>query len=86
MFREANACGKPVVGSRTGGIVDAIEDGRTGLLIEPDAIDELARAVLRLLENPVYAATLGEQGRELVVHSGTWQHAAERILQVMGKA
>jgi phosphatidylinositol alpha-1,6-mannosyltransferase len=86
VFREANACGKPVVGSRTGGIVDAIEDGRTGLLIEPDASDTLARAVLRLLEDPAYAAKLGEQGRELVVHAGTWQHAAERMLQVMGKA
>lgn len=84
VFREANACGKPVVGTRTGGIADAIEDGRTGLLVEPDAIEALTQAVLRLLEDPAYATKLGEQGRTLVTESGTWQHAADRILQVMG--
>lgn len=83
VFREANACGKPVVGSRTGGIADAIEDGHTGLLIEPDAVEPLASAVLRLLEDPAYAARLGEQGQALVTQSGTWQHAADRMLSVM---
>ena len=86
VFREANACGKPVVGSRTGGIADAIEDGRTGLLIEPDAIEALTLAVLRLLEDPSYAAQLGHQGRELVATSGTWQHAADSMLEVMRAA
>jgi len=86
VFREANACGKPVVGSRTGGIADAIEDGRTGLLIEPDDIEALTGAVLRLLEDPSYAALLGRQGRELVTASGTWQHAADRMLEVMRAA
>lgn len=83
VFREANACGKPVVGSRTGGIADAIEDGHTGLLIEPDAGADLVSAVLRLLEDSTYAARLGEQGRALVTASGTWQHAADSILEVM---
>jgi len=83
VFREANACGKPVVGSRTGGIPDAIEDGRTGLLIEPDAVEALTTAVLRLLEDPAYAAKLGAQGRALVTESGTWQHAADDMLRVM---
>jgi len=83
VFREANACGKPVVGTRTGGIADAIDDGRTGLLIEPDALEALTTAVLRLLEDPAYAAKLGEQGRALVTETGTWQHAADRMLEVM---
>lgn len=86
VFREANACGKPVVGSRTGGIADAIEDGHTGLLIEPDATQSFTDAVLRLLEDPAYAARLGKQGRTLVTESGTWQHAADRMLEIMRAA
>ncbi len=83
VFREANACGKPVVGARTGGIVDAIEHGRTGLLVEPDAPEELSKALGRLLQDPDYANRLGSQGRALVEREGTWAHAAEQMLEAM---
>ncbi|MEO1271498.1 MAG: glycosyltransferase family 4 protein, partial [Myxococcota bacterium] len=48
-FREANACGKPVIGARTGGVPDAIEDGVTGLLIDEDDRVGLEAAILELL-------------------------------------
>lgn len=83
VFREANACGKPVIGTTTGGIVDAIDDGQTGLLVEPDSVEAFAGAALRLLRDPTYAVTLGQQGRAVVESSGTWRHAAESMLQMM---
>lgn len=83
VFREANACGKPVVGARTGGVPDAVQHGRTGLLIEPDEVDALGESVLKLLKNPAYAATLGERGRQVVERSGTWRHAAAQMLSVL---
>ena len=76
VFREANACGKAVIGTRTGGVPDAIEHERTGLLVEPDDLDAFASAVLRLLTDPTLRAQLGRQGQELVEQSGTWRHAA----------
>ncbi len=48
---EALAAGVPVVASRTGGIVEVVEDGVTGLLVEPGDTDGLARAIERLLDD-----------------------------------
>lgn len=84
VFREANLFGKPVVGSRTGGVPDAIEEGRNGLLVPPDDPDALAQALGQLIEQPEFAQRLGEQGRELVRTEGSWEMAAARMLEVMG--
>lgn len=47
-FVEAMLAGTPVVATRCGGIVDAVRDGETGLLVEQGAPDEIAAAVARL--------------------------------------
>lgn len=83
VFREANSCGKPVVGAATGGIVDAISHEQTGLLVKPDDVEGFAQATLRLLRDPSYAKLLGKQGQELVERSGTWAHAAANMLEIM---
>ena len=59
----AMAAGVPVIASRVGGLPEAIEHERTGLLIDPT---ELAGAVRRLLDDPAAAAEMGRRGRELV--------------------
>jgi glycosyltransferase involved in cell wall biosynthesis len=59
---EALSNRRAVVASRVGGIVDVIKDGETGLLVPEKNPDAIARAVLRLLENPAYARELGERG------------------------
>jgi glycosyltransferase involved in cell wall biosynthesis len=63
---EAAACGLPCVGTRTGGIVDVIEDGRTGLLVEPADVEGLAGALGGLLADPSRRAALGAAAREFV--------------------
>ena len=62
-FLEAGACGKPVVGGRSGGIPDAIVDGTTGILVDPDDVDDVAAAVTKILSDPVLAARMGSEGR-----------------------
>jgi glycosyltransferase involved in cell wall biosynthesis len=60
---EAMAAGLPVVAGAVGGLLDLIDHGRTGLLIEPGNADALAGALRWLLTNPAKASQLGEQAR-----------------------
>ena len=59
---EASACGKPVIAGRSGGIADAVQDGVTGLLVNPVDTEEVASAIVRLLREPDLAKRLGENG------------------------
>jgi len=61
--REAMILGKPVVASRIGGIPEMIQDGETGLLVQPGDPEALASAVARLLKDPELRALLGSQAR-----------------------
>ena len=58
VFLEANACGKPVIGGRSGGIPEAVADGYSGLLVDPLDVQDIARAVVRILKDGQYAARL----------------------------
>lgn len=60
-FLEGMALGKAVIASNEGGPLDVIEDGVDGLLIPPRDPQRLATAVLRLLDQPDFAATLGSR-------------------------
>lgn len=61
---EAMAAGKPVIGTNVGGIPEIIEDGVTGLLVPPHAPDDLAQAIIKILQDPDLARRLGAAGRE----------------------
>lgn len=63
---EAAACGLPCVGTRTGGIVDVIVEGRTGLLVPPGDVDALAAAVASLVADPARREALGTAARAFV--------------------
>lgn len=79
VFLEANACGLPVVAGRSGGIPDAVEDGVTGLLVDPTDEAAIADAIAELLTNPDRARRLGEQGRERVLRDFRWEDVADTI-------
>jgi glycosyltransferase involved in cell wall biosynthesis len=59
---EAMAAGRPVVASRIGGLSEIIEDGQTGILVEPQNHRELASAIIKCLANIDYARQLGAAG------------------------
>lgn len=79
VYLEANACGKPVVAGKSGGIADAVVDGETGLLVQPDSVELLAEAVCRLLTRKEDAERMGRQGRERAIREFSWNAVADRI-------
>jgi glycosyltransferase involved in cell wall biosynthesis len=60
---EAMAAGVPVVATRVGGVPELVDDGVTGLLVEPGNHDALSKAVTELLDEPERARQLGMAGR-----------------------
>ena len=61
---EAQAAGAAVVATKVGGIPDAVEDGETGILVEPRDPEALAAAVISLLDDRARAAEIGRRAAE----------------------
>ncbi len=70
VFLEAMAAGVPVLGERSGGTVEVVVDGVTGLLADPGDIAGLTEHLRRLLDDPELRRRMGAAGR---------RHAAERF-------
>ena len=84
-FLDAAACGRPVLGTLSG-IPDAVEHGRTGLLVEPGNADAAAAAMRRLLNDRGCADRLGRQGRSRVEESFTWELVCRRVHRILVEA
>ncbi len=80
VFLEANASGTPVVGTRSGGITDAIEDGRSGFIV--DDTHDLAEKISILLNDRETARKMGMYGRERVLAHFSWKKVAARTIGV----
>ena len=63
---EAAACGLPAVASRTGGIVDVVEDGRSGVLVSPGDGAALSAGLHRLVADPALGRAMGAAARVIV--------------------
>lgn len=81
---DAAACGRPVVAGRSGGIPDAVLDGRTGLLCDPDRTHTVANALIDVLCDRARAQALGAAARARVEQGFTWAHAGTRFHAVIG--
>ncbi|MDA8234021.1 MAG: glycosyltransferase family 4 protein [Clostridia bacterium] len=80
---EAMACGLPVVASARGGIMEAVQNGVTGLLIPaPPDKEHLARAVHLLLSWPEFAHQLGRNGHQMVTRYFTWDRVVKELQAV----
>lgn len=83
VFLEASLFAKPVIGGKSGGQPDAIEDGYSGLLVNPNDEYEIANAIIKLLESPELAEKLGQQGRQRVLEKFRWDEEAKKIINLL---
>jgi phosphatidylinositol alpha-1,6-mannosyltransferase len=73
VFLEAQSCGTPVVGTRTGGIPAAIRDGEGGWLINQDDSRKLTNIIRQLVHSPELFRQVGVQARKRVLREATWK-------------
>ncbi|HET6628107.1 MAG TPA: glycosyltransferase [Nocardioidaceae bacterium] len=73
---EAMACGRPVVGSKVGGLLDTVVPGVTGELVPPRRPDLVAAAVADLLADPERRAAYGRAGRARAAATYQWRQVA----------
>jgi alpha-maltose-1-phosphate synthase len=83
---EAMACETPVVASGVGGILEVVEDGKTGLLIEPGRPEAIAGAIRTLLADPAHGRAMGRAGRQRVEAHFSWASVAARTREVYQEA
>lgn len=77
---EAMAWALPVIATKTGGMPEIVEDGRTGLLVESGDVSALTEAILRLLEDEPLRMSMGQAGRERVEKLFSWEAVSENLL------
>jgi glycosyltransferase involved in cell wall biosynthesis len=83
---EALGAGRPVVASATGGVIDWLEDGRTGLLVAPGDAGALARALSELLDDPERQRIMGAAGRDAVAARFSPERHVTALLSVYERA
>lgn len=83
---EAMATELPVVGTRVGGIPELVEDGETGIVVQPGAPVALAEALTRLLDDEGTRRSMGRKGRERVLAFHTMERMIDQTQQVLIEA
>jgi phosphatidyl-myo-inositol dimannoside synthase len=79
VFLEAAAAGRPVIGGRSGGVPEAVEDGVTGRLVGGTDIAELEATMATLAGSRQLRVQYGAAGRERAVREFTWDRAARQV-------
>jgi phosphatidylinositol alpha-1,6-mannosyltransferase len=75
---EAAAAGKPTVATRVGGIPDAVEDGKTGFLIEPGDYDHLSDVIISILTDGETKRVMGEAAMRRIQEKFSWPKVVAR--------
>jgi glycosyltransferase involved in cell wall biosynthesis len=83
---EAFACGRPVIGSRIGGIPEFVIDHETGLTFDPGDSDDLSLKINYMINNPDYASKLGENGMIFIERELNSERHYDNLMKIYKKA
>jgi glycosyltransferase involved in cell wall biosynthesis len=79
---EAMAASLPVVATDVGGNAEAVADGVSGFIVPSEDIAGLSAAIVRLIDDPELARTMGEAGKNLALEKFTTEAMMEKIIVV----
>ncbi len=83
VYLEAAAHGLACIGGNSGGVPEAILNGKTGMLVDPNHAGEIANAIQTLFEDPNRRIAMGRLGRERVRAEFRWETRTERLLALL---
>ncbi len=83
VYLEANLCGKPVIAGNSGGVKDAVSDGVSGLMVEPENLEGIANAISRLSNDKDLRDKLGSQGKERAIREFSWENQAANLCKII---
>ncbi len=83
VYLEANMALRPVIAGLSGGVSDAVVDGENGLLVNPDNIEEIKDAILRLMNDNELRSGLGKKGRERAVSEFSWPKLIQDMYKII---
>jgi glycosyltransferase involved in cell wall biosynthesis len=86
VIAEAMACGKPVVGTRVGGIPEVIVDGTSGFLVERGDCETLAKRILQLASDDDLRAQMGAAGRQVAQSEFELGQIVKQVIDLYGIA
>ncbi len=88
VFLEALACGKPVVAGNKDGSIDAVLNGKLGVLVDPDNVDEIAKALIEILSgrHPLRILYQPETLRHEVIAAYGYEKFVERVHEILKQA
>jgi len=79
---EASASGIAVVGGRSGGVPDAVRDGETGILVDPEDPAAVAASITRLLGDEALRRRMGAAGRRAVETYYNWDRVSRDLMRI----
>ncbi|MGB0383526.1 MAG: glycosyltransferase family 4 protein [Ardenticatenaceae bacterium] len=79
-LQVAYAFGRPVIATNVGGLPEVVEDGRSGILVPPQAPQQLAEAINKMLNNPQMSTQMGAYARHLSETRYSWTPIAKQVL------
>jgi glycosyltransferase involved in cell wall biosynthesis len=82
---EAQSTGLPVVSTQVGGIPELVIDGQSGLLTEPANYEQLADAIIKLLQDSSLAERLGKKARQIVEEKFAWPLVTNQVVDLYQK-
>jgi phosphatidylinositol alpha-1,6-mannosyltransferase len=83
VYLEANLSACPVIAGDSGGVRDAVVDGCNGLLINPNSIDDIKSAIIKLVRNPDLRQKLGNQGQKRVKDDFNWEKKIAKLVEII---
>jgi glycosyltransferase involved in cell wall biosynthesis len=82
VLAEAMAAKLPIIASQVGGIPEMIVDGQHGFLVEPEDLNDLSNACIRLLENPDEREAMGAAGWKIVNQKFNIERQVDQLKEV----